>query len=38
MDFQNVKNKSDKSEESPRVLSDRIHEEIPQKCHVYFLR
>jgi hypothetical protein len=29
--FQNVKNKNDKREESPGVLSNRIHEEIPQK-------
>jgi hypothetical protein len=36
--FQNVKNKNDKTEESPRVLGNRIHEEIPQKCHVYFSR
>ena len=29
--FQNVKNKSDKHEESPSALSDQIHKEIPQK-------
>jgi hypothetical protein len=34
--FSKCKNKRDKHEESPSVLSIQIHEEIPQKYHVYF--